>query len=147
MIIGSITEWFKEAKPTVTEKDKLVQLGVHYEEIAEMAEALGHIQVKEHIHAIAEAFKAMPVEDESSSLLNSLTKEQHNALLDSLCDQIVTAKGLATFMGYDIDGALDEVNRSNWSKFENGKAVFDTNGKIKKGASYTPPDLTKFLNR
>jgi hypothetical protein len=42
----------------------------------------------------------------------------------------------------DIVGALREVNRSNYSKFVNGRAVFDENGKIKKGADYSKPDLT-----
>ena len=46
--------------------------------------------------------------------------------------------------GMDIVGALDEVNRSNFSKFVNGKPVFDENGKIKKGANYKEPDLKRF---
>ncbi len=45
----------------------------------------------------------------------------------------------------DIVGALQEVNRSNYSKFVNGRAVFDENGKIKKGPDYSKPDLTKFV--
>ena len=47
-------------------------------------------------------------------------------------------------MGFDMVGALDEINKSNWSKFENGKPVFDENGKIKKGAEYFKPKLSKF---
>lgn len=41
--------------------------------------------------------------------------------------------------------SFEEVNRSNWSKFVDGKPVFDENGKIKKGDGYTPPDLSKFV--
>ena len=48
-------------------------------------------------------------------------------------------------MGFDIIGALNEVNNSNWSKFENGKAIFDGNGKIKKGTNYFKPNLIKFI--
>jgi predicted HAD superfamily Cof-like phosphohydrolase len=66
-------------------------------------------------------------------------------LLDSLADQIVTAIGVAHMMGFDILGALQEVNRSNFSKFEDGKAVFDENGKIRKGKDYTPPNLESFV--
>lgn len=65
-------------------------------------------------------------------------------LLDSLCDQIVTAIGVAHMMGFDIESALNEVNRSNWSKFIDGKAVFDENGKIAKPDTYSKPDLTSF---
>lgn len=66
-------------------------------------------------------------------------------LTDALADQIVTAIGLAYMHGIDIEGALNEVNRSNWSKFVDGKPVFDENGKIKKGDGYTPPELSKFV--
>ena len=66
-------------------------------------------------------------------------------LLDALCDQIVTAVGVAHMFGLDIEGALAEVNRSNWSKFVDGKPTFDANGKIAKPATYSKPDLTPFL--
>lgn len=39
------------------------------------------------------------------------------ALLDALCDQIVTALGVGYMMGFDMEGALAEVNRSNYTKF------------------------------
>jgi hypothetical protein len=45
----------------------------------------------------------------------------------------------------DVLGALEEVNRSNFSKFENGKAVFDENGKITKGKNYSKPNLKPFV--
>ena len=44
-----------------------------------------------------------------------------------------------------IEGALKEVNDSNHSKFENGKAVFNEQGKITKGKNYSPPELGKFI--
>lgn len=66
-------------------------------------------------------------------------------LLDSLADQIVTAVGVAHMMGFDILGALEEVNRSNFSKFEDGKPVFDANGKITKGKDYVKPNLEHFV--
>ena len=69
----------------------------------------------------------------------------HAALLDSLADQVVTAIGVAHCAGMDFPGALAEVNRSNWSKFENGAPVFLTGGKIGKGEFYTPPNLTDFV--
>ena len=68
-------------------------------------------------------------------------------LLDALCDQIVTAIGVAHMFGFDIKNALAEVNKSNWSKFENGKPVFYKNGKIKKGKYYKEPELEMFINK
>ena len=67
------------------------------------------------------------------------------AVLDSLADQIVTATGVGVFLGMNVPGALDEVNRSNYSKFENGEPVFNENKKVMKGKGYTPPDLSKFI--
>ena len=48
-------------------------------------------------------------------------------------------------MGFDMAGALAEVNKSNWSKFKDGAPVFDGNGKIAKADGYFKPDLAKFL--
>ena len=68
-------------------------------------------------------------------------------LLDALCDQIVTAIGVGYMAGFDMAGALQEVIRSNASKFENGKPLFDENGKIRKGKDYTQPELAQFVNK
>lgn len=67
------------------------------------------------------------------------------AVLDSLCDQIVTATGVGTFLGMNIPGAMDEVNRSNYSKFVDGQPIFDENRKVKKGPKYTKPVLIPFV--
>lgn len=64
--------------------------------------------------------------------------------LDALCDLIVTCVGLAYMMGYDLHAALEVVNASNWSKFEDGQPVFDEQGKIQKGKNYRAPSLEAF---
>ncbi|WP_241362608.1 hypothetical protein [Escherichia coli] len=89
------------------------------------------------------------------SKLSELMKTDHMAifpansdrqgLLDSLADQIVTATGVGTFLGMNVPGALAEVNRSNYSKFEDGEPVFNENKKVMKGKDYTPPDLTPYI--
>jgi predicted HAD superfamily Cof-like phosphohydrolase len=64
------------------------------------------------------------------------------AMLDALCDQVVTSIGVAHCLGMNIDKGLDIVSTSNWSKFtEDGHPIFDVNGKIKKGSRYVPPHL------
>lgn len=40
----SICTWFEKAKPNPTEKDLAVQVGCHFEEVAEMLEATGDSQ-------------------------------------------------------------------------------------------------------
>lgn len=67
-------------------------------------------------------------------------------LLDSLADQIVTATGVGTFLGMNVPGALAEVNRSNYSKFNaEGEPIFNENMKVMKGPFYTKPDLTPYV--
>lgn len=67
-------------------------------------------------------------------------------LLDSIADQIVTATGVGTFLGMNVPGALAEVNRSNYSKFNaEGEPIFNENMKVMKGPFYTKPDLTPYV--
>ena len=138
-MIHSIKEWFKAAKPNPSTADVCLQIGCHYEEVAEMSAALGDDDGAHELAATALAYK-----------MNHIWYLGANAnarveLLDALCDQIITAVGVAYMMGMDIEGALAEVNRSNWSKFENGVPVFNEYGKIAKGAEYTPPELSDYI--
>lgn len=137
-MIELINLWFKRAVPQPTPKNQAVQLGVHYEEVAEMALAMQDHALAGQLTQWAASYKKL-----GASMLDEV--QDRKELLDSLCDQIVTAVGLAHMYGLDINGALQEVNRSNWSKFVDGEPVFDDNGKIKKGPNYSPPELDKFV--
>ena len=133
-----IQNWFRAAVPEPTDKSRAVQIGCHYEEAGEMANALGDFQTAGRLSACGDVWKAL-METEGIPI-------NRKELLDSLADQIVTAIGVAHMFGFDIAGALAEVNRSNWSKFnEDGRPDFDENGKIKKGPNYSPPNLAPFL--
>ena len=76
---------------------------------------------------------------------NAMPSSDKAELLDALSDQLVTICGVGYMLGFDMLGALAEVNRSNFSKFENGKPVFNEQGKIVKGKHYSKPDLKPFL--
>lgn len=140
--ITDIRNWFKAAKPEPTAKDACTQMGCHFEEVAEMATAIRAHNSADIISEIGDLLKsALP-----QSAENYLNKSDHIELLDALCDQIVTATGVAYMMGFDIEGALKEVIRSNNSKMVDGKFEFDDNGKIKKPDSYSEPDLAPFIS-
>ncbi|WKT00487.1 nucleoside triphosphate pyrophosphohydrolase family protein [Gallibacterium salpingitidis] len=139
-----ILDWFKEAKPGPTNKDIAVQIGCHFEEVSEMLASLGELEQSRKLLILANnSYKKNS--EEMGVILKQLNTNMKIEILDALCDQIVTAVGVGYMFGFDVLGALREVNDSNWSKFEDGKAVFDENGKIKKGANYFKPDLEKFL--
>ena len=136
-------QWFEQAIPNPTDAQKCIQIGCHYEEVSEMMEALADDHAGNELERVANQYKLEF--EEHSSFVENLSKEERIALLDSLADQIVTTIGVAHMFGFDIEGALAEVNRSNFSKFENKKPVFDANGKITKGKDYTPPNLEPFI--
>lgn len=133
--ITDIANWFKAAKPEPTDRDVCTQIGCHFEEVSEMNEAILGFDTWE-IDGLANHFKY------ASKLPKDADKIE---LLDALCDQIVTATGVAYMMGFDIQGALKEVIRSNNSKMVDGKFEFDANGKIQKPSTFSEPDLTKFV--
>jgi predicted HAD superfamily Cof-like phosphohydrolase len=136
-IVPQIIDWFKQAVPVPSDKHRSVQLGVHVEEVSEMFEAMHMATVATALGKVADYYKQTP--DDTVMLCD------RDPTLNSLCDQIVTATGVAYMFGMDIQGALNEVNRSNWSKFVDGKPVFDANGKIAKPPTYSKPDLSPFV--
>lgn len=134
-------DWFKEAKPQPNQRDLSTQIGCHFEEVVEMLDALGYTEMAHRLEIIADSYK----QNQQTERLQQLTHQQKVEVLDSLADQVVTATGVAYMAGFDFNAAFAEVNASNWSKFENGKAIFDENGKIKKGKNYFKPNLQKFV--
>ncbi|MCP3680549.1 MAG: nucleoside triphosphate pyrophosphohydrolase family protein [Gammaproteobacteria bacterium] len=137
-LISEAKSWFEQAIPEPTYEQRCIQVGCHFEEVSEMAKAIGDFDLEFEISIAANEYKK-EVGFIPDQCINRIE------LADSLADQIVTAVGTAYMYGIDIIGALAEVNRSNFSKFEDGKPVFDENGKITKGLNYKKPDLTKFI--
>lgn len=147
-----IWQWFEQAVPSKDGKYEIekisVQIGCHIEEFLEMLEALGHdkeSKVYQDLHELSMKYKTK--EESVIKTLSEAIKHKKNKveILDSLADQVVTSTGIAKFLKLNMMKAIKEVNDSNYSKFENGKAVFDQNGKIKKGKDYFKPNLEPFV--
>lgn len=144
--IKNIEDWFVAAKPNHTLEDACVQIGCHFEEVAEMIESIfgKENQAFKVVNELALMFKQK--RHPAMLALEKLTKWQKQELLDSLCDQIVTATGVGKRLNMNVIAALNNVIDSNWSKFEDGKPVFNEQGKIAKGRGYFAPDLSGFIN-
>lgn len=148
--VKAILSWFKTANPrdTIKNKDVSVQIGCHIEEFKEMLKALEGVdkvlidEARVVLGKLEKRFKELP--DDSYDYFKQ-TEGENLELIDSLCDQIVTSIGIGYRMGFDIHGALLEVNESNRSKFEDGKPVYNEDGKIMKGKHYRKPDLKRFI--
>jgi len=145
MSVDSIELWHKRARPNPTDKDFNVQLGCHFEEIAEQVRELTFVTdthsplpgEKTMLHAALVMFADMLKTGETSALI-----KDRKEFLDSLADQIVTATGVGHCAGMKTAEACVRVNSSNWSKYDvNGQPLFDANGKITKGPNYHKPDL------
>jgi len=150
--LRQIKSWFEKAVPFPTDVNVASQIGVHVEEIAEMFAPLKEASLNQEtsdqlqfFHDVLEhAQKRFKAHQRSFQVeYRHLDRLQ---LLDALCDQIVTAIGVAHMLEMDIEGALQEVARSNDSKFDrNGEPIFNEYRKIMKGPGYAPPKLEQFV--
>ena len=83
--------------------------------------------------------------------LNELTEAMNNKDLlevaDALTDILYVTYGAGHALGINLDKCFQEVQNSNMSKLdENGKPIFNEQGKVMKGPNYFKPNLSKFVN-
>lgn len=147
--VQSIIQWFNIAKPNPTNQDLVKQIAFHCEEFAEMLDAIHCRDMSEKVKELKEDLLFLADDGEASDSFVSAI--DLIALLDALCDQTVTATGVATFAGMQFEPALNEVNRSNYTKFaiaENNQYVpyIRPDGKIGKNPdTYQEPQLEAFI--
>ena len=149
-VLAETYEWFNRARPENTRKDFLSQLGVHCEEVNEMLVELTAIDsetatlllaAQSAMHNLGEHLKH--VDEDNGVFVEDANQVKY---FDALLDQIVTATGCGQVSGFNIVGGLNEVNRSNYSKFIMGQAVKDAvTAKIIKGPDYSKAVLEPFI--
>lgn len=131
----------------ISPKNQQTQLGVHFEEVAEMIEQLDGLTISDQ-EIIGSAFIAMKrLGDHFKNSYPGIYRIKSRLLfLDSVCDQLVTVTLSAVLHDMDPVGGLHEVNRSNYSKLVDGvmeKAPITA--KWIKGPNFFEPDLTPFV--
>lgn len=141
-MIKDIENWFEKAKPEPTYDDVITQMACHFEEVDEMIDSTNIHPFTNHLYEIRRNCKQ--IRDNNLSY-DCISKGDNLELLDSLCDQIVTAVGVGKLMGFDMSGALQEVINSNNSKMVDGEFIFDENGKIAKPDTFVEPKLEQFI--
>ena len=67
--------------------------------------------------------------------------------LDACMDMIWVILGYCYMKGYDVNGAWNEVARSNLAKIDpaTGKVIKRQDGKVLKPEGWTPPQLNQFV--
>lgn len=146
-ILTETSRWFQEAVPSPNSKNIHTQLGVHFEEVAEMITEISSEdpETKILLDTSLVILKSLADHLKICDSVITITPQCRLSFLDALCDQIVTAIGCAHVVDMDILNGMAEVNRSNFSKFVNGRPLFNENMKVMKGPGYTKPDLAPFI--
>ncbi len=87
------------------------------------------------------------IKEELEELKEALNNKDLLEVADALTDILYVTYGAGHAFGIDLDKCFDEVQNSNMSKLdENGKPIYNENGKVMKGPNYFKPDLSKFVN-
>lgn len=145
-ILTRIYDWFAALKAP-DDKARTVQLGVHFEEISEMLMTMSSTSVLAQTLLTQALYATKNLADVLKANSESIVVDIRDRVefLDSLCDQIVTATGTGQRFGLPMPRAVEEVARSNDSKFVDGRPLYNENGKVMKGPDYRPPNLAPFL--
>ena len=86
------------------------------------------------------------IEEELSELKEAIKNKDIKEVADALTDILYVTYGAGHAFGVDLDQCFDEVQKSNMSKLdENGKPIFNEQGKVLKGPNYFKPNLEKFI--
>ena len=87
------------------------------------------------------------IQEELDELKDAISKKDIKEVADALTDILYVTYGAGHAFGIDLDKCFEEVQNSNMSKLDdNGKPIYNENGKVMKGPNYFKPDLTKFIN-
>lgn len=98
------------------------------------------------------------LESKQAKLYMDLISEEYNETLqafkdkdivevaDGLVDMVWVIMGMASTLDIPFDKVWNEVRASNMSKFVDGKAIKDENGKIMKPEGYFRPNIGRILD-
>ena len=87
------------------------------------------------------------IKEELDELKVALDNKDFLEVADALTDILYVTYGAGHAFGIDLDKCFQEVQSSNMSKLdENGKPIYNEDGKVMKGPRYFKPDLKKIIN-
>ena len=86
------------------------------------------------------------IEEELEELKDAINKKDLKETVDALTDILYVVYGAGHAFGVNLDKCFEEVQNSNMSKLgEDGKPLYNENGKVMKGPNYFKPNLSQFL--
>tara|TARA_B100000941_G_scaffold266706_1_gene222178 strand:+ start:288 stop:659 length:372 start_codon:yes stop_codon:yes gene_type:complete len=86
------------------------------------------------------------IEEELNEFKEAIKKKDLKEVADALTDILYVTYGAGHAFGINLDNCFEEVQKSNMSKLgDDGKPIYNEQGKVMKGPKYFKPDLKKFL--
>ena len=89
------------------------------------------------------------IREEFDEFIKAYLENDDEGQLDGCMDLIWVILGYCYMKGFDVDGAWNEVARSNLSKIDpvTGKVNKRKDGKVLKPEGWTPPQLKEFIKK
>ena len=86
------------------------------------------------------------INEELEEFKNAIKNNDLNETADALTDILYVTYGAGHAFGINLDKCFDEVQQSNMSKLgDDGKPIYNEEGKVMKGPKFFKPNLEKFL--
>ncbi len=86
------------------------------------------------------------IREELAELKEAIDKKDIKEVADALTDILYVTYGAGHAFGINLDKCFEEVQNSNMSKLgQDGKPIYNENGKVMKGPNYFKPNLNKFV--
>ena len=86
------------------------------------------------------------IQEELDELKQAMQDKDIVEVADALTDILYVTYGAGHAFGIDLDQCFNEVQNSNMSKLgDDGKPIYNENGKVMKGPNYFQPDLSKYI--
>jgi len=88
------------------------------------------------------------IKEELNEFEKAVKDKNLKEVADSLTDILYVTYGAGHAFGINLDECFEEVQKSNMSKLdEDGKPIYNEQGKVMKGPKYFKPDLSKFVKK
>ena len=86
------------------------------------------------------------INEELEEFKEAIKNNDLKEVADALTDILYVTYGAGHAFGINLDKCFNEVQHSNMSKLgQDGKPIYNEDGKVMKGPKYFKPDLSKFL--
>ncbi|AFS46982.1 phosphoribosyl-ATP diphosphatase [alpha proteobacterium HIMB5] len=86
------------------------------------------------------------IHEELDELNKAIQDKDIVEVADALTDILYVTYGAGHAFGINLDQCFNEVQNSNMSKLgDDGKPIYNENGKVMKGPNYFKPDLSKYI--